>query len=415
MSIVVANAESNSPYFEHYPGLDLNEHVQILDSCESGADESKAIKRAIPIILNTKLPATIPAWKVFVLPLSRKKCFIAFFYSHTLGDGMSGLAFHQSLLTALEKCIMDMELDGSPTTKRIAPAFDTPENLPISWSFFLATLLGIFLPKRFVSILGLRAPSTFVSSGTWTASPVFYNAEKHATGVQTLTIDGVIVAQVLKICRSHGTKLTGLIHQLIVHALSQALCSTPDAEYFAAQTALSLRGALNVSKDEIGNFLSGHMETFRRKKLMSGETKPTVDWAAAKSTTEHLAAASTTPKDQPIGLLRYVSDIRSWTLSKIGEQRDCSYEVSNLTRFQPESTAQKCAVVEMLFCQAANVTGPPLNVNVVSVANGPLTIAVSWQIGALGLAVEEDEESFVNSICHNIELGFEQLASGSKS
>lgn len=414
LGIVVPNAESNSPYFEHYPGLDLSEHVKILDSCEGGEDEGKAIERALPGILDTKLVATIPAWKVFVLPLSRKKCFIAFFYSHTLGDGMSGLAFHKSLLSALEEPNLDMPLTCLSTAKQIAPAFDTPENLPISWSFFLATLLGIFLPKRVGSILGFKAPSTFVTSGTWTASPMFHSAEKHATGVQTIVIEGATVDQIIRVCRSHGAKLTGLLHQLIVHALSQALSSTADDGNFVAQTALSLRGALNVSKDEIGNFLSGHMETFPRKKTMSGETGAAVDWASAKFTTERLATISKTPYDQPIGLLRYLSDIRSWTLSKIGQQRDCSYEVSNLTSFQPDNTAHKWTVVEMVFCQAANVTGPPLNFNVVSVAAGPLTIAVSWQIGALGLAADEDEKSFVNGICRNIELGFEQLVSSSK-
>lgn len=415
LSVIVANAESNSPYFQHYPRLDLNEHVQILDGREEGDDEGKAIERALPRILDTKLLPNIPAWKIFVLTLSQKRCFIAFFCSHTLGDGMSGLAFHQTLLSALEEPNLEMDLVGSPATNRIGSACDTPDKLPISWSFFLATLLGIFLPKRVVSMLGIKAPSTTITSGTWTASPMFYNAEKHTTGVQTILIDGAIVDEVLRVCRSHGAKLTGFLHQLIVHALSRALPATTNIDNFVAQTALSLRGALEVSNGEIGNFLSGDMETFPRKITTGGERDTAIDWGSAKSTTERLAALSKTVHDQPIALLRYLSDIRTWTLSKIGQRRECSYEVSNLTSFHPNSAAQKCTVVEMLFCQAANVTGPPLNFNVVSVANGPLTIAVSWQVGALGLAADGDEKSFVNGICHRIKLGFEQLASSSKS
>jgi hypothetical protein len=192
------------------------------------------------------------------------------------------------------------------------------------------------------------------------------------------------------------------------------LPQTIDIDDFAGQTVLSLRGALNVSKDEMGNFFSGDTEIFPRKKGTSGETDVPIDWLSAKSTTERLATVSKTLRDQPIGLLRYLSDIRSWTLSKIGERRDCSYEVSNLTSFQPTGPGHKCTVVEMLFCQPANVTGPPLSFNLLSVAKGPLIIAVSWQIGALDLGGGEQEERFVNSVCQKIQLGFEHLVSSHK-
>lgn len=414
LSIVVANAESNSPYFEHYPNLDLNEHIQLLDSCEEGEDKRKAIERALQSILDAKLLPDIPAWKVFILPLSPKRCFIAFFYSHTLGDGMSGLAFHQSMLGALEEPDVEKEITCKSTTKQISPAFDTPENLPISWSYFLATLLAIFLPKGILSILGFEGQSNSVTKGTWTASPIFYSAEKHATGVQTILIDGATVDQILRICRSHSAKLTAVLHQLIVHALSQSLPQKIEIDYFAGQTVLSLRGALKLPKDEMGNCFSGNTEIFPRKKPTSEETDAPVDWLSAKSSTERLATRSKTLRDQPIGLLRYVSDIRGWTLSKIGERRDCSYELSNLTTFQPSGPGHKCTVVEMLFCQPANVMGPPLSFNVVSVAKAPLTIAVSWQIGALDLGADEEEERFVNSVCQKIELAVEHLVSSYK-
>ncbi|KAK5064419.1 hypothetical protein LTR84_000252 [Exophiala bonariae] len=413
LSVVTINAESNSPYFEHYPKVDLEQHLQHLDKCKKDGDEDKAIQNALPGILDTKLLPSIPAWKVFILPLSEKRCFIAFFYSHTLGDGMSGLAFHQTLLSGLEVSHIENELPPSTRSKDIGPASDTPRNLPITWPFFLRTLLGIFLPKPLLSILGLEALNNAVTSATWTGSPVFYNAEKHTTGVRTITIDGTIVSRVLRVSRSHGVKLTGLLHQLIVGALSEFLPQSADISQFVAQTSLSLRGALNISGDKIGNFISADTATLPKNNKMRCEAEAKVNWSSAKAITERLAAVSKDLRNHPIGLLPYVSDMRSWTLSKVGGSRDCSYEVSNLTSFRPVSPGGRATIVKMVFCQPASVTGAPLSFNVVSVANGPLSIAVSWQLGALGFDAGEDEREIVEIVCRKIELGFRHLASTS--
>ena len=413
LSVVTIDAESKSPYFEHYPELDLGQHLQILDVSEKDEGESRAIEKVLPSILDTKQMPDIPAWKVVVLPLSEKRCFIAFFYSHTLGDGMSGLAFHQTFLSALEDYDFDKELPPTSSCKLIGMPSDTPDHLPITWSFFLKTLLGIFLPKPVLSVMGVEAPTDIVTSTTWTGSPIFYSPDTHATGVRTIAIDADAVNRVLRVCRSHGVKLTGVLHQIIIRVLTESLSQSASITHFAAQTSLSLRGALKISGEEVGNFLSADTVAFPKSDKMSLEAENPINWTSAKATTERLAALSKDLRNHPIGLLRYVSDMRSWTLSKIGGTRDCSYEISNLTSFKPTGSGQRAAIVEMLFCQPANVTGPPLTFNVVSVANGPLSIAVGWQIGALGLNADEDEAEVVDSVCGRIELGFRHLASTS--
>ena len=52
--------------------------------------------------------------------------------------------------------------------------------------------------------------------------------------------------------------------------------------------------------------------------------------------------------DQPIGLLRYLKDIRGWIASQLGARRDSSYEVSNLVTFTPSTLQERCAVREMI-------------------------------------------------------------------
>ena len=131
--------------------------------------------------------------------------------------------------------------------------------------------------------------------------------------------------------------------------------------------------------------------------------------------TDKLAVAANELCDQPIGLLRYLTNVRSWVLSQVGQSRDCSYELSNLASFRPSGPIQRCSVSEMVFCQPADVTGAPLTFNVVSVTDGPLSIAVSWQIGALDLPPGKDETEFVHAVCQEMRRGFDKAASTSET
>jgi len=101
-------------------------------------------------------------------------------------------------------------------------------------------------------------------------------------------------------------------------------------------------------------------------------------------------------------------------LSKPGHERDSSYEVSNLLVFDPnfprDEEADTCNIEKMVFSQPANVTGAPLTFNVISVKGGSLVFAVSWQIGAFGVA-EEDERDFVTRLCLSVYEGFRDLSS----
>lgn len=112
-----------------------------------------------------------------------------------------------------------------------------------------------------------------------------------------------------------------------------------------------------------------------------------------------------------MGLLRYLTSIHSWTASKVGQRREGSYAISNLVSFHPSGTVDRCAVKGMVFCTSADVVGqPPIDFNVVSVAEGPMDIAVKWQIGALDMGEEEDEIQFVEALCESIKNGFARLA-----
>jgi hypothetical protein len=75
-------------------------------------------------------------------------------------------------------------------------------------------------------------------------------------------------------------------------------------------------------------------------------------WAAARNTTDNLAKAASTLKNQPVALLAYLHKMYPWTRAQIGKRRECFYELSNVLSFEPalEVVMEKTyAVVSLCF------------------------------------------------------------------
>ena len=131
--------------------------------------------------------------------------------------------------------------------------------------------------------------------------------------------------------------------------------------------------------------------------------------AAAKMTTQ-FAASATSLQDQPVGLLAYIRNMRSWTLNQLGKNRDTSYELSNIMSFDPStggSLVKPWNIQKAIFSQPANVTGSPIAFNVVSTKGGGLVITATWQPGALGV---DEEQLFVKDLCVDFQACFQRLS-----
>jgi hypothetical protein len=420
LSAIVERVETEAPIYVRVPSLDLRNHVDItrtanLSQCQ---DETRIVEDAIPSILDATWPKAIPPWKLTVLPFlndglkNRARCFLAFSFSHSLGDGISGLAFHRSLLDALQeprKINEEADVLTAPSSSKLFPEpFDTPERLPISWSFFLSPFLSVYLPKFISAALGFRTAVTTITPGTWTATPGFYDTANHHTAVKILEFDASTVSNAVKVCRKHNAKLTALIHQIIIRALSECLPEDMDRDNFVSGTAINMRPAIGVSDNQMGLFVSGYFDV--HSCLNTAHANDEELWDNASTMSSALANASVKLQDQPIGLLRYLPSVRSWTLGKLGQKRDSSYEISNLVTFDasppsaasPGKGASKCTLEKLVFSQPANTVSSPLTFNIVSVKAGSLVCVVSWQIGALGLD-EGDEKEFVKRVCEVID------------
>jgi len=139
------------------------------------------------------------------------------------------------------------------------------------------------------------------------------------------------------------------------------------------------------------------------------------DWATAQRLTERISQASSSLADQPVALLKYLSNIRKWTLEQTEKPSDVSFEVSNVgvfsTKLRAPSDGQGAGesgwkVTDMVFSQSASGLGVPFNVNIASAEHGPLTLVVSWWPGMLGV---DDEERFVEDVYAGIEDQLENV------
>ncbi|KAJ5266450.1 hypothetical protein N7478_009258 [Penicillium angulare] len=420
LRVIVKDKETEKPSYHGRFKINLQDHISIIHSDDvGGGKEMAAFERILPPILDRPWPANIPAWRILVLPLEPARnskvtrCLIVFSFSHTLGDGIVGVTFHKTFLQAWrattaadneQAFMMNFPIEDLPLP------FDTPERLPISWSFLLGPLVAAWLPKFLANMLGLRASASTIDDGTWTGSRIFFDqASKTDTQLKLFEIEAPLLQKVIQSSRQHDAKFTATLHQMILRALSKGIQDSKVTN-FVSGTAVDMRGSIGTPGHTWGLFVSGHYEFHVRPTNEKLPALPSDMWAAASVMTKALAGCGSRLQDQAVGLLRYAPSIMSWTKSKIGQIRDCSYELSNLLSFRDvdAGTSESINISKMIFSQPGNNTSGPLVFNIISVQGGNLVCAVSWQHGALGLPIEE-EFPLVDAICASIRSDFESL------
>ncbi|KAF5859132.1 hypothetical protein ETB97_003273 [Aspergillus alliaceus] len=214
-------------------------------------------------------------------------------------------------------------------------------------------------------------------------------------------------------------RLTGLLSQLVVRALREALPRETRYKAYIGQIVIDLRSFLpDYSDNTMGNCVSAVYETSACSGIES--TYDQSFWDAVRKTTSRLSDAANKLDDQPVGLLKYLSNFHPWFLEKIGKRRDSSYEISNLGIFDPSIYGSATAtatpsqeendwkIEKIVFSQPANVTASPLNFQVVTVKDADMIITLNWQVGVLGVT---DEETFTKEVLNKVKGSMEEIAS----
>ncbi|CAG9944971.1 unnamed protein product [Clonostachys rosea f. rosea IK726] len=410
LCVVVGGEHTEKAYFERVPTLDFKNHITVLGPSERDTDDLTLIQETLEADVDRPFTKGCPPWRVIIQPLEAEdQFFVVFSFSHTIGDGMTGPIFHRTFGRGLNETTAGTKLAeyqiAKSCTKPLPGPFDTPERLPVSWSFLLGPIFNEIFPKFILDLLGLKASITCNDEGTWTATPIFFDPKTYKSQVRVVEIEREVVERAVRATREHDAKLTGVINPLVARALSKLL---PDKHItnFVCQTAINMRRSVGVPSDEMGEFASGCYSKTARSEA-EGPLTPE-EWANAKEITEQFALTASELKDQAIALLRYAPNIRQWMASKVGKPRDCSTELSNLGLIDADAAAGSNVVIKkMVFTQPGHVAGPPFTVNTVTLKGGSLMVTMTWQTGALG--IEGDEGAFIDEVCATLKSGFNLL------
>lgn len=401
----VEDQRTPEPKFKRLKAVHVKDVLQVL-VLEMGRSLSQELQELHD---QEWLEGSKPLWKLVVMrePLIPhetdlySQLHIAFVYHHVLGDGMSGCALHESLLQEIESIGQTsgdwLEVPTAidvPTSPSLIEPIEKLTALPLSWPF-----LAKQIAKEYASRWLVAAPGPI-----WAGLPVkSLDICPYRSRVQLVTIPADGLVTLLEESKKHSVTLTCLLTAAIVSKLAQAL---PEAPSFLGITPYTLRRVTGTSMDDmvvqISSFETRYSaDLLSRIRKASGPTEQLTNlWNIAVYFRDQMQDELVRcPRDNPVGLLPYLSNYTEFYSKKFGRAREATFELSNLGVFErpKESSSGSWRLENMIFTQGAAPVGPAFVVNVASVQGGPLTIAITWQdtvvndmlVDALGQAFAE--------------------------
>ncbi|WFD32719.1 hypothetical protein MSPP1_003769 [Malassezia sp. CBS 17886] len=353
-------------------------------------------------------PGAVPQWKLVgvreALGHARPVCstvHFAFVSNHIIGDGLSGVAFHKTML---------QELGGAWETCSAARGAATPPHLrvprdasltepiehatpfPLSWAFVARQLLGAFAPAWLS-----RTPEA-----PWAGQPPQLPHERPLRArIRLVTLPADEVRSLVEACRRNGVTLTSLLMAALAAVLADAV---PDASAFVSQTPYTLRRVTRAPAVDMVNqtsalvrFSPDELRSVRRGALClvhGGTDRPARIWALARRFHAHLRAElARAPRDNAVGLLPYVRDPMAFFRGQAGRPRATTWELSNVGAFRAERGTCPLppgwTLRNVTFTQGAQPFGAAFCVNAAGLSGGPLALSVTWQAYVVSDAVAD--------------------------
>ncbi|OJK00223.1 hypothetical protein ASPACDRAFT_78153 [Aspergillus aculeatus ATCC 16872] len=347
-------------------------------------------------------PSNKPAWRVVVLEHLRNKTEsnsnqavlerldIAFLAHHAIADGLSGLAFHVSLMENLH----DISASASPPTWPMA---------------FNETLEAPATVEECVDCLGCTCARCDASPSchdqVWAGAAVSPgSATIFKSMARVVTIPADRLSGVLRRCKRSNITLTGLLHALICASLHRGI--PEDHSGFRAVTPFSVRRHTKASDGDIVNHIS-YLTSYVPRDQLDRIAQCEHGSASEERAIVELAQSfgrdiGTKVREYPHGSmvtqLARIGDLLSHCRNQNGKPRQYTYELSNLGRapMVASSKSNGLKLEKVVFTQCGMVTGPALGFNCVSVPGRPLTISITWQCGVV-------EGSLVEQVARDLE------------
>ncbi|KAF8216830.1 alcohol acetyltransferase [Mycena galopus ATCC 62051] len=350
LCVALENESSSKAAFTRLHTIDLSQIVEFRDAGSLQTALEGQLARGFDTL------ADAPLWRIQVL--ADNTVILAIY--HGIADGMSTIAFHESLLLALRNVVVN---DASPVVR-------IPDTIFISPPIEAATSLRPSLATLLNEVYQMFAPKYLTSDrSAWSGNPVPM-AGSLKTNVRLITIAAHDVTAFCEICGTHRATLTSAFYILTVAILSRILAGDPRYKSISASVPISLRGVAGISKNEICDAVSEH-STYPL-------VNPNFSWTAAARYAAKLRKQKSEAREK-IGMLRFLfGQYVPFLRTRLGRKRTNGFVLSNLGRFDAPAVEGAWNILNTVFAQCDVVIGAAFKLNVVCDPTGVLNVALTW-------------------------------------
>ncbi|KAL7949722.1 alcohol acetyltransferase [Trichoderma barbatum] len=399
LRVGITGDDTNNAHFTHIPSIDLRNHVSVIAvPCQSVQEYEDRVAEHQGWEHDQMYEdlAVRPPWRIAILRPSSDNADVQaqlkgqedvfFAFHHSLMDGTSGRRFHEMLLTTPPYQGQQPPVEPELVLSFPEPPSSLPEpqeqvvNFTLSISYTLKTLWSALGPSI------LQAPKQPI----WNAIPIDISMP-YKTRVKPVDISPEALSTLLSACRSRSVTITALMHSFVLASLSSRIASPTEAPAFAAATPINLRPfASSMDPAYVSSLRCMVAATTHHfsPNAVSALRAPGADttaliWQNAEVVkTELTTKLNSMPKDDIMAMLKFIGDWFSFWRGRDGKPRAESWEISNIGVLKNPDAAQQAdvpRVTRMLFTNGAMAAGPPVAVNIASVAGSKLTVGLSWQ------------------------------------
>lgn len=409
MSVAIEDEGSKEPKWKRVEKIDLEELVTIIDQDPRSNSDSWILEGHGEFLDRVD---EVPLWRVRVAVLPSDlvgqsngtfSFTVAFYFHHAIGDGISGGAFHLTFLSALNNIL------SNPTSLSLDSIIPVPK-LPLIPTLEMGTPLGFtfwFVLKQIIKTF-LWSP---VDSKKWAGPNIKNPPTLPAIGDQkSFDIKPETLKKLVKKCRDEQTTITALVAVL---AARKVAVMNPTYSHFAGTIPFSFRKFTGHSQRDMGNFVSNVVPHFSSEKktprgwisCVSPEVVTPIGkdfedenqkedealWNSARETKAFILANTSSPKNQMVGLLGFVTDLVGFFYKKFGQRREYAFEITNIGVIDGgagvEGEREKVTFDKVSFSGSICTYAEPFGISLASAKNGFMTVAVRWEVGVTS---EED-------------------------
>ncbi|KZT73093.1 hypothetical protein DAEQUDRAFT_506574 [Daedalea quercina L-15889] len=394
LSVHIVGEATPAPAFARLDTVNLDEVVIFTKDELREVLEAEAVK---------KFDASRPLWRVLVL----RDGTVVFSFHHAIADGQSGLAFHQTLLEAINSLdqvsIPPAAVVSAPSEVTLLPPIEKAADLGVSPFTILRYIVKMLVPASWTS--GYWA---------WTGYPCPQEA-KLTTRMRLMYHTPEAAHRILQVCRAHNTSLTPLIHTLANVIISEHLAEDPSTagkfSCIATNIPVSLRLLVNAPREAMCNYVSTlawHPRLIKRSPSTDKSWLREFPWETASELTKTLKRQQTESL-APLGMLKFVKSYEDFLKSKLGKKREGTFEISNVGRFAARASkteggpaSSQWVLDNVYFTQSNPSTSSAIHMNVAGDPAGGIGVCVAWSEGAI-------DDSFGEAFFAALKEGLEEV------